>query len=51
MNVIWIAPSRIIPNYGEAETNQIINLPDELAAKFIDQGEAKIVPSKKKESD
>lgn len=48
MMVIWLAPSRVIPNYGEANTGDEKELPDELAALFINQGEAKPMPQPKK---
>lgn len=40
--VEWLAPARIIPTCGEATTGQLINLPADLADKFIAQGEARI---------
>lgn len=47
--VEWLAPERIIPSHGVASTGQLINLPAELAEKFITQGEARlpILASKK----
>lgn len=39
--VEWLAPERIIPTHGVAATGQLINLPAELADRFIAQGEAR----------
>lgn len=40
--VEWLSPERIIPGYGVATTGKPINLPADLADKFIAQGEARI---------
>lgn len=40
--VEWLAPDRIIPTCGVATTGQLIALPDSMAARFIEQGEARI---------
>ena len=39
--VEWLAPERMIPTHGVAATGQLINLPAELADRFIAQGEAR----------
>lgn len=44
MKVIWLAPPRIIPGEGEIETGEEREISDDLAAKFINQGEAKPLP-------
>lgn len=41
--IIWKSEERIIPNYGVASTGDPIILPDDLAQKFIEQGEAEAV--------
>lgn len=41
MKIIWTVEDQIIPNYGVATINGEIDLPDELAASFIEQGKAK----------
>ncbi len=48
--VEWLAPERIIPNRGVATTGQLINLPADLADKFIAQGEARIPATMTKKS-
>ena len=40
--VEWLSPERIIPSCGVATTGQLISLPDDLADKFIAQGEARV---------
>jgi len=40
--VEWLSPERIIPSCGVATTGQLISLPDDLADKFIAQGEARM---------
>ena len=42
MKIIWTGEEQIIPNYGVATVNGEINLPDDLAASFIEQGKAKV---------
>ena len=39
-SVQWLSSERIIPDWGVATTGQLISLPDDLADKFITQGEA-----------
>jgi len=41
--VEWLSPERIIPDVGVANTGDIIGMPDDLADKFINQGEAKAI--------
>lgn len=40
--VKWLAPERVIPNCGVASPGEPINLPDDKAKAFIEQGEAEI---------
>ena len=40
--VEWLSPERIIPSCGVASPGALISLPDELADKFIAQGEARM---------
>lgn len=40
--VEWLSPECVIPSYGVATTGQLISLPDDLADKFIAQGEARL---------
>lgn len=40
--VEWLSPERVIPSCGVATTGQLISLPDDLADKFIAQGEARM---------
>jgi hypothetical protein len=40
--VEWLSPERVIPDHGVATTGQLISLPDDLADKFIAQGEARM---------
>lgn len=40
--VEWLAPERVIPSCGVAAPGALINLPDDLADKFIAQGEARM---------
>jgi len=40
--VEWLSPERVIPSCGVATTGQLISLPDDLADKFIAQGEARL---------
>ena len=40
--VEWLSPERVIPSCGVAATGQLISLPDDLADKFIAQGEARV---------
>ena len=42
--VEWLSPERIIPSCGVAAPGSLINLPDDLAEKFIAQGEARLPP-------
>lgn len=42
--VEWLSPERVIPSCGVATTGQLISLPDDLADKFIAQGEARLLP-------
>lgn len=42
MKVIWTSEERVIPGYGVAATGKSIELPDALAAQFINQGEAEV---------
>lgn len=41
MKIIWVVEDQIIPNYGVATINGDIDLPDDLATSFIEQGKAK----------
>lgn len=41
--VKWLATERIIPNYGVASPQSEISLPDELASRFVEQGEAELI--------
>lgn len=41
MKITWIGEDQIIPNYGVATVNGEIDLPDDIAASFINQGKAK----------
>ena len=40
--VEWLSPERIIPSCGVAAPGVLISLPDDLADKFIAQGEARM---------
>lgn len=42
--VEWLSTERVIPSCGVATTGQLISLPDDLADKFIAQGEARLLP-------
>lgn len=42
MKIIWVVEDQIIPNYGVATINGEIDLPDDLATSFIEQGKAKV---------
>jgi hypothetical protein len=46
--VEWLSPERIIPANGVATPGQLISLPDDLADKFIEQGEPRVpvIPKK-----
>ena len=46
--VKWKSETRIIPGHGVAERGGTILLPDLLAAKFIEQGEAELPTQAKK---
>lgn len=48
--VEWLSPSCIIPSHGMATTGQQIDLPSELADKFIAQGEARLPVTQTKKS-
>jgi hypothetical protein len=39
----WKSGDRIIPDFGEVTTGTEISLPDNLAKKFVEQGEADFV--------
>ena len=49
MIIKWLDEARLIPKVGRLETGQTRDLPDDMAAQFIQQGQAEQVkPTTKK---
>lgn len=47
MKIIWNSESSVIPNYGVAESGKEVDLPEEVAIKFINTGQAMAMPEPK----